>query len=89
MALQSELQPWLGTCSCGLLHLLWTSLSMSAKQRGEICNICNIPCYLMQEVSRVTWQGVLLLDGCQEIGVHEGSLTPRERTGGEAAYLGT
>ena len=89
MALQSELQPWLGTCSCGLLHLLWTSLSMSAKQRGEICNI---PCYLMQarwEVSRVTRQGVLLLDGCQEIGVHEGSQTPRERTGGEAAYLGT
>ena len=89
MALRSELQPWLATGSCGLALPLRTSVPMQAKRRREICNI---PHYLMQtqrKVSRIALQGVLLLDGRPAIRVHKGSLTPRERTGGEAAYLGT
>lgn len=76
-------------CGFGLVQPLWASVPASIKQTGEICNV---PSYLMQtqwKVSRVTLQGVLLLDGCPAIRVHEGGLTPRERTGREAAYLGT
>ena len=71
----------------------WCSCSgpqfLCRQRRGEIWNI---PRYLMQtqwKISGVTLQGVLLLDGRPAIRVHKGSLTPRERTGGEAAYLGT
>lgn len=58
------------------------------QSRGEIYNI---PHYLMQtqrKVSRIALQGVPLLDGRPAVRVHKGGLTPRERAGGEAAYLG-
>ena len=76
MSLRSELQPWLATGGCGLVHLLRTSVPTLAKQRGEIYNI---PHYLMQtqrKVSRIALQGVLLLDGRPAVRVHKGSLTP-------------
>lgn len=73
---------WMGTVPLGF-HLLIYKL---VGQSGKFIH------YLMQpqwKVSRLALQGVLLLNSSPAIRIHKGSLTPRERTWGETAYLGT